>query len=73
MDEDENLHPADELLFNEEFIHSEEMYDCFLSRGDLGEVFAPPIEQWKDVTSTEVKTKITIDESKFEQWLEAKN
>ena len=74
MDEDEDvLHSlTDEFLFNDT-AHSNEMYDCYLSKEELDECFAPPTNQWKDVTSTEVKTKVTIDQSKSQLWDEAKN
>ena len=65
-----NHSSLDEYLFDE--VLDNDLHDCFLSKEEMQELFAPPTETWKDIPPTEYKTKITIDEAKATQWELAK-
>lgn len=68
MDDDNNF-VFNEFLFDE----TGELLDCFLDEAALSEFLAPPAQKWSDVSSTSVKTKVTVDDAKNEQWDRAKD
>ena len=70
MEDIPNPSSLDEYLFDE--VLDNDLHDCFLSKEEIEELFAPPTEAWIDIPPTEFRTKITIDEAKATQWELAK-
>ena len=60
--------PDDQRHFDDNFL----LERNFLDEAALAEFLAPPAEKWTNVDHTSVRTKVTVDDSKFEQWNLAK-
>lgn len=69
------IEPADDF-FDDDFIHESifddnecnPFHDCTLDDADLKKFLSPSLEQWKDLSSKDNATYVTIDQSKKKQW-----